>query len=249
MALLALLIGPRVGRGRLRHLALVPIPAALLQVLIEGQRWQLVPLYALAAVLVLGWLFRTVRPRRPPPTRRAGTVVLAVVGTLALVITAVPPVLVPVFSFPEPTGPYGIGTETYHWTDQSREDIFTEDPNDHRELVAQLWYPEAPGFPAPAEAYVDDVAAMRPIAVSQGLPAFAFSHFGLIRSHARHHSWLAAPAAPYPVLIFVHGRGGYRQQSTRQVEQLVSAGLWGAVDRPARSGRRGGAARRPDRHP
>ena len=49
--------------------------------------------------------------------------------------------LVPIFHFPKPTGSYAIGTVTYHWVDLSRPELFTTDPNDHRELMAQVWYP------------------------------------------------------------------------------------------------------------
>lgn len=51
------------------------------------------------------------------------------------------PLLFPVFSFAEPTGPYKIGTITYHWTDSAREERFTKASGDSRELAVQIWYP------------------------------------------------------------------------------------------------------------
>jgi hypothetical protein len=30
---------------------------------------------------------------------------------------------------------------TYHWVDGSRPELFSPDPDDRRELLAQVWYP------------------------------------------------------------------------------------------------------------
>ena len=49
---------------------------------------------------------------------------------------------------PEPTGPYAVGRVSYHWTDRSREETFTEKKGDERELMVFVWYPAqkpAPG--------------------------------------------------------------------------------------------------------
>jgi dienelactone hydrolase len=40
-----------------------------------------------------------------------------------------------------PTGPYQVGTTFYHWIDETRDETLTDDPNDKRELVVQIWYP------------------------------------------------------------------------------------------------------------
>jgi hypothetical protein len=42
---------------------------------------------------------------------------------------------------PSPTGPYDVGTTTFHWVDALRDETFTDDPNDKREPVVQIWYP------------------------------------------------------------------------------------------------------------
>ncbi|MBU5443627.1 hypothetical protein [Paenibacillus sp. MSJ-34] len=59
--------------------------------------------------------------------------------------------LLPVFSMPEPTGSYAVGTISLHLTDESRDETFSADPNDKRELMVNVWYPadreEAKGKP------------------------------------------------------------------------------------------------------
>src|SRR5260221_2902084 len=43
--------------------------------------------------------------------------------------------------FPAPTGPYKIGTVIRQWVDKSRDEDFTEAPDDKRQLLVQFWYP------------------------------------------------------------------------------------------------------------
>src|SRR5258708_6482894 len=42
---------------------------------------------------------------------------------------------------PVPSGPFGIGRSGYDWTDMSRPDRYSSDPNAHRRLMVYLWYP------------------------------------------------------------------------------------------------------------
>ena len=64
-------------------------------------------------------------------------------------IPAVETKTIPVLVFPEPTGAYSIGTTTLYFADPKREEIYTEDPNDYREITTKVWYPseEVPGAP------------------------------------------------------------------------------------------------------
>jgi predicted dienelactone hydrolase len=215
--------------ARVRHLALVPLPVVAAQLLVEGARWQLVPAYALTVLVALAWLVRTAAPGR---VGRRGTGVAAAAGVLALAVATVLPVVVPVWSLPTPTGPYGIGTRTYHWVDTARPDVFTADPDDRRELVVQLWYPADPTASAPRAPYLQDGSVLGPLARLMGLPGFALQHFAHVRTHAVPDAPVAG-AGRYPVLLFSHGRGGYRQHNTAQVEELASHGyVVATIDHP-----------------
>jgi len=97
--------------------------------------------------------------------------------------------------------------------------------------MVQVWYPARP-TDGPRARYVQDGAALAPIARVLGLPPFVMSHLQLVRTHAVED---APPAAlgPRPVLIFSHGRGGYRQHNTYMVEALVSRGyVVAAIEHP-----------------
>lgn len=160
--------------GWLRHAVFLPLPAAGVQVLVKGERWQLVPAYALGGVLAVIGLVRLARHdgRRATGTRmrRLRTGIGVAAGVLGLVASAATPAVVPVFRFPPPTGPHGIGTLTYHWVDTDRPEVFTADPDDHREVVVQLWYPAHVDASAPRAAYVPDSQALAPLAHLIGLP-------------------------------------------------------------------------------
>jgi predicted dienelactone hydrolase len=168
------------------------------------------------------------------PGNRLIAVLGAVLVALGLVVSIVLPVIFPVFSFPRPTGPHAIGTLTYHWTDAARPEEYTDDPNDSRELMVQIWYPAKADQSAPRAAYIEDVDVLGPaLARFLNLPEFALGHLKYITTNAI----TSAPAADneptYPVLIFLAGLHSYRQANTFQVEELVSHGyIVAAIDMP-----------------
>ena len=155
-----------------------------------------------------------------------GVLVLAILGALAFVI--------PVFRFPHPSGPYAMGTLTYHWVDASRADIFTADPNARRELMAQVWYP-ADASPSPTRApYMQEADAVTgALARMHDMPRLFFSQFKYVTTNAVASVRVADGQPSYPVLIFLEGATGFRQMNTFQVEELVSHGyIVVAVDQP-----------------
>lgn len=213
------------------------VPLALLiagaQILAEGPRWQMIPAYVLTGLFFLVWLRRTVTA--DGPTRQVPTNRLAVgLGVLALVVSVVLPTILPVFRFPLPNGPYGIGTLTYHWVDADRPEVFTVDPLDRRELMVQIWYP-AKGSPAsPRALYVNEADALAAaLARLKHLPAFLFAQFKFVTTNAVPSAPVADDRPDYPVLIFLEGAIGFRQMNTFQTEELVSHGyIVAAIDQP-----------------
>lgn len=62
-----------------------------------------------------------------------------------LVVTAGLMYAFPVFNLPEPTGELKVGTQTFHFVDTNREEIFDEARDGKRELMVQVWYPAQAG--------------------------------------------------------------------------------------------------------
>ncbi|MQA97008.1 MAG: carboxylic ester hydrolase [Streptosporangiales bacterium] len=222
-------------RVRAGYLAATAPVAAVVQALVEGPRWQLIPAYLAAALFAAICAVAARRARRtgaaPGGTGitarrwgwRVGRGLGGVAGAVLLVVSVAVPVALPVFRFPAPSGPYGIGTATYHWVDETRPELFTADPGDRRELKAQVWYPAAKGIEGRPAPYIRDADAVTPVMARLfGFPEASFAHFKHVTTNAVE----GAPAAPgrHPVLIFLSGLNGFRSINTFQIEELVSHG-------------------------
>jgi predicted dienelactone hydrolase len=196
------------------------------QLVVERYRWQMVSLYALTIVLLglrLPRLLRStpglVRQRR----RRAWAGGLA--GVLVLVVAAAPLVLFPVPRLPAPGGPYAIGTVTFQWTDPTRPEIYTDDPNDVRTIMVQMWYPATPAPGAHTAPWMDRLDVAGPtIARFLGLPSFFLDHVGLVNTNSYPNAPLNPVEGPYPVVIYSHGWNGFRTVNLNQSEALASHG-------------------------
>jgi Predicted dienelactone hydrolase len=143
--------------------------------------------------------------------------------------------LFPAIRFVKPTGPFGIGTLTYHVKDGSRTEIFQEDPRAPRELIVQVWYPAAGEASAERAPYLPDARMVtKELARLFRVPRFLFHHIRRARSNAISSAPAASPGGDgYPVLIFLEGLAGFRQMNTFQVEELVSHGyIVAAIDHP-----------------
>ena len=126
LAVLALLFTwPRQGRW-LRQVVFIPVMLAGAQVLMEGPRWQMVPAYALTGLTLLVWARRRIVPPRSGEllashsTHRLARGWAIGLSTVGVIASSWLPVAFPVFRFPVPRGPYGIGTVSYHWVDARR---------------------------------------------------------------------------------------------------------------------------------
>jgi predicted dienelactone hydrolase len=203
-----------------------PIAAltAAMQVLIEGARWQMIPSYALSAVFFIIWLLGVFAARRMHIGRCVASLGVGL-EALVLIVSIALPIALPVFRFPKPNGPYAVGSVTYHWVDASRPELFTSDTPDHRELIAQVWYPARKEPSAPRVPYMEDAdATTTAMARIVHLPSFLFAAFRYVTTDAVDHAPAADDRSSYPVLIFLSGLGGFRGSNTFQVEELASHG-------------------------
>src|SRR5215217_8268289 len=225
-----------------RYSAPIALLIAGAQALLEGPRWQMVPAYALAGLFFLIWLLQNIAPAGGSPgqgrTNRLAAGLAVGLGVLGLAVSVALPVVVPVFRFPHPSGPYGIGTLTYHWKDADRPEVFTADPDDRRELMVQIWYPAKGDPSSPRAPWVQDADALAAdLARVLHVPGFTFGHLKYITTNAIPSAPVADDESSYPVLIFLEGFSGFRQMNTFQVEELVSHGyVVVAIDQPYTAG-------------
>ncbi len=178
----------------------------------EGWRWQLVPLYL--AILVIPftiYLRGTIRAI-------ATSLLLFLVASSLLASWAFP-----IPTMPPPDGPYAVGTLALHMVDTSREERYTPTiPDDPRELMVQIWYP-AEATNQPPAPWTPDIDILAPeLGRWTGLPGWMYTHLRLVKSHAVPNAPFATAAAP--VLIYVHGWGGFRTIHATLMETLASHG-------------------------
>ncbi|HEY9879200.1 MAG TPA: hypothetical protein V6D29_12150 [Leptolyngbyaceae cyanobacterium] len=114
---------------------------------------------------------------------------------------------------PKLTGPYATGTTYYQLLDSNRDETFTPDPLDKRQLALQIWYPAATAGTQPAS-YI-------PSPLSE-VPDFGL--LNLVRPQSFLDVALAGDQAAYPILLFSHGFGELSQTYTAQAEELASHG-------------------------
>lgn len=230
--LLALYIcWPLLHRRRPTALGILPTFTLIVMIThhrVEGMRWQMVPLYAFTVLVFFMSLPAFLRARgegealvRPTGWRRLG--LIAALGLLA-VSTALP-ALLPVPVLPAPRGPYAVGTFTRLLVDQSRREIYSG-KDEPRKLMMQVWYPaQLPPLEAQPAAWMPDANIVAPeIAEYIGLPRFFLDHLALAKTSSYENLSPAREGGPYPLLVFVHGWNGFRQQVTFIMQELASQG-------------------------
>ena len=218
-------------RVRPRWAHLLPSGSLLLlclHLLLEGFRWQLLLAYLMVTFIFLAtlrniryyrqpWLLWQLDDRKFLRLAGAGLSLLLLLDTVFLLWVA------PLFKMPDPGGTYPIGTTFYYFSDPQREELFTPDPDDHRSVSAQAWYPAIVVKGCRQQPYLEAALIISPvIARFLSMPFFAFSHLKHINTSACRDS----PEAEgrFPVLIFSHAYDGNIAQNTVLMEALASHG-------------------------
>lgn len=150
------------------------------------------------------------------------TILGSLIALLAISMIVLVFILFPVPQFPEPTGPYHIGTRIYEWIDDSRPEPFTNDPNDVRELIVQVWYPTNDPPLDTFVPYLEHHEVSDALATRLHMPAFLLRNVQKAPTHAIQNA-LPAPAR-FPLLLNPTGLSGYRDASLFWIEALVSHG-------------------------
>ncbi|MDO3647329.1 alpha/beta hydrolase family protein [Nocardia mangyaensis] len=225
---MVLIADPRAARRVAPLVLALLIVGALMQWLVEGFRWHLVPVQLLIA-LMLGFVLTEgdTEPVRRRVVPRSGIGVLAAVSVIPWAVPPVP-------ELPEPTGRYAVGSEIFRWVDQSRAEPATATGDDRRNVVVQAWYPADQHTPR-RWVYLDGHGRL-PARVGQ-LPGFLLAEYSGIDSHASADVPLARDRAQWPVVLFSPGYAAPRAFYTGLVTDLASRGfIVLAVDHPYESG-------------
>src|SRR5215207_6569318 len=198
----------------------------LIHWLIEGYRWQMIPLYGLTLLLAARGLIRL---RSSTEIRLFPSILLFILLAIATVL----PILLPVPSIPVSNGPYQVGTRIYELTDASRQELYSGKDDTcpggqcqgARRFQIQVWYPSDPSPTAARAPWLAHAEIYAPaIATYIHMPSFFLDHLKLVKMPAYKESRVAPSDAGYPVIMFSHGWNGFNAQNTGQAIQLASHG-------------------------
>lgn len=123
----------------------------------------------------------------------------------------------------QPTGDYPIGSVSYHWTDSSRKELYTAEPEDSRQLMVQVWYPAQKGTKGSRMKYYPDYNDLKPLKTK--LKFWKEYLYNNKWTHSVVEAPIAEDSKTFPVVLFSHGMGSSRFFSTYQFEELASQGF------------------------
>ncbi len=129
-------------------------------------------------------------------------------------------------TLPDLTGSYPVGTVLRHFIDTSRDNPFTEDPGDYRELMVQIWYPSQPVRNATPLVYMPDadVIGVQARAIKYPFPQEMEDFYLQLPSHSILNEPISDRESSYPLLIFSHANSSINTQNVYQMEELASHG-------------------------
>ena len=146
-------------------------------------------------------------------------IIIAVLGHSVII-----PKLIPLSDLPTPSGVYSVGTKIFEWTDESRDEWFTEDKDDKRRIVVQAWYPSEDTNSAPVPYLVSADKWLPALSDILEIPQFLFDHLRDIETHSVLNAPVNKKVENTPLVLFSHGIWGMRFQNTAQFEALASRG-------------------------
>tara|TARA_B100000795_G_scaffold266059_1_gene248693 strand:+ start:82 stop:1209 length:1128 start_codon:yes stop_codon:yes gene_type:complete len=134
------------------------------------------------------------------------------------------PKLIPLSDLPTPSGIHNVGTKIFEWSDESRDEWFTEEKNDKRRIVVQVWYPSEDTNSDPLPYLVSADQWLPALSNVLELPQFLFDHLRNIGTHSVLNAPMNKKIKNSPLVLFSHGIWGMRFQNTAQFEALASRG-------------------------
>ncbi|MCX6060342.1 MAG: hypothetical protein NTW69_19625 [Chloroflexi bacterium] len=211
------LIWPHPRIHIIRFAPAAALTLTLLHFLVEGYRWQMIPLYILTLLLAMSSLYKIKKQADWPAAASYLTVILLAVSTAL-------PVLLPVPAIPKPGGPLNVGTTIFELTDESRKELYSS-KDEARSFMVQVWYPANP-LPENKKAPWMSRSDIYGPAISTflNLPPYFLDHLALAKTPAYIDAPIAETKISYPMILFSHGWNGFNAQNTGQMIQLASRG-------------------------
>ena len=126
---------------------------------------------------------------------------------------------------PPISGEYGIGVKEFHLIDEYREEILTEDINDHREFMLKVWYPTDYNVEGEWYSYMSEVM-FKWLMGRSPIPLLGISDsaYNDVMPHCKVNVPISNDSVILPVVLFSHGLDGTIEIYSSFIEELVSRG-------------------------
>lgn len=130
-------------------------------------------------------------------------------------------------NIPKPKGPSSVGTTVLHLTDTSRKETITDEPDDYRELMIQIWYPSQPTKTPKTFPYIPDQRVLQIMKDEKyyGLDSNTIDEWKNLRTNSVLDAPILNKKARFPLLLFSHGLGVSRLHYAMFAEELASFGF------------------------
>ncbi len=180
---------------------------ALAHLMLEGWRWQLIPVYLVIAFLLFSLVAKNV-PRR----LSLGISVIFILFSWVLAS------FIPVPKHPDITGQYSVGIDL----------LEVERSRDKQKIPVKVWFPRKEDSletqPLVAAPWVENLDVFgRVLSQRAGLPEFSFAH--LSHFNAGHYAQFStAVNTDQPLILLAHGRGGFKALNSFMAMEFASRG-------------------------
>lgn len=219
----------RKGTPRLKFLlTLATGIVAVVQVLVEGYRTAMLPIYVLIAGLLLYAGIRRWKPAVSPMKRRVWRRILhgLLLGCFifSVLLAAALPALLPVFQLEKPGGPFAVGTKSFSWKYRHAEDLSADLSAEDTTLSVQFWYPAQPAHGAQTLPYAT-TQTLHAAAEESGSPDWMLDSLKLVNTSMVQDAPVSSKQASYPVVLFAPGERFPVLSYTGMLQELASQGF------------------------
>jgi len=196
----------------------------LCHILFEGTRWQMLPLYVFTAIIFIISIISAFRDynkriRKASWIKRILRFSGIFVTFLLLIYVSIPPILIPVFKLPKPSGSFAVGTTTLFFTDTARLDTYSPETNKYRELSVRIWYPASTHKNEKRLPYMQADEA-RYMSNHLKFPPYFLNHFKRVKTDSYYDS--TPQEGQYPIILY--SPSGSMVENTGLFQELASNG-------------------------